>query len=210
MGKYLRLRNLPLGPPPHQPRPKVFLCLFSSRSVEEEFFKIRRRRKEDPFHVLGVPEGTAYTAVKKRFLQLAMQHHPDVRGNSGTAEDAEASREIFISARKAFEALVEGPGGEAILRISQQQQSDQEMNDWFRTETGHDLPYMDPQTMREVAKMTEVSSIGLDRDGGMWTLARMVTESVKSGGNGQDILRLEAGDVRDSSIDGILRRRKRR
>jgi hypothetical protein len=40
-------------------------------------------------------------------------------------------------------------------------------------------------------------------------LARMVTENVKSGGDG-NILRLESGDIRDRGIDGILRRRRRR
>jgi hypothetical protein len=48
-------------------------------------------------------------------------------------------------------------------------------------------------------------------DGGMWTLARMVTASIKSGGDGRDaILSLEAGTIRDRAIDGVLRRKKKR
>lgn len=38
----------------------------------------------------------------------------------------------------------------------------------------------------------------------------MVTQSVKSGGDGRDMLRIEAGTVRDRHIDGILRRRRKR
>lgn len=84
------------------------------------------------------------------------------------------------------------------------------MDEWFRQETGFDMPYMDLATMKEVAEMTESVGGGLDRDGGMWTLARMVTENVKNGGDGSSILQLEAGDIRDRQIDGILRRRRRR
>ena len=38
----------------------------------------------------------------------------------------------------------------------------------------------------------------------------MVAQSVKDGGDGRDLLRLEAGVVRDRNIDGILRRRRKR
>lgn len=43
----------------------------------------------------------------------------------------------------------------------------------------------------------------------MWTLARMVTASIKSGGDGSAVLSLEAGTIRDRSINGVLRRKKR-
>ena len=64
--------------------------------------------------------------------------------------------------------------------------------------------------------MTEDMNVGLDRDGGMWTLAKMVTSAVKSGGEAGTLLRLDAGDVKDGpngaggSSTGPLRRRRRR
>ena len=38
----------------------------------------------------------------------------------------------------------------------------------------------------------------------------MVAQSVKEGGDASNLLRLEAGVVRDRNIDGILRRRRKR
>jgi hypothetical protein len=87
---------------------------------------------------------------------------------------------------------------------------EEDLDQWFKSETGYDMPFMDAATMKEVAEMTESVGGGLDRDGGMWTLARMVADTVKSGGDGRSILQLEAGVVRDRSIDGILRRKRRR
>ncbi|GAX16498.1 hypothetical protein FisN_7Lh214 [Fistulifera solaris] len=137
-----------------------------------------------------------------------MEHHPDTMSKKDE-ESMANSRDIFIAAREAFEQIVEGPNGSAILRSEADKDSD-DFEDWFKQETGHDLPFMDAATMKEVAKMTETVGGGLDRDGGMWTLARMVTNSVKSGGDARDVLRLEAGDGVGNGIDGVLRRRRRR
>ena len=68
--------------------------------------------------------------------------------------------------------------------------------------------------MREVAEATETMGGGLDRDGGMWTLASMVSNSVKSGKGGGNPLRLAAGEIKDGEQDqtdseGTLRRRRR-
>jgi hypothetical protein len=85
------------------------------------------------------------------------------------------------------------------------------------SETGHNNPYqfdIDPETMREVAEATESMGGGLDRDGGMWTLASMVSNSVKSGKGGGNPLRLEAGEIKkggqnETNLEGSLRRRRR-
>lgn len=174
-------------------------------------FASRKRTKKssiDPFRVLGVSAEDSYVSVKKVFLQVAMKHHPDTSDDS---MDDEEHRKIFVGARQAFEMLVAGPEGRAILRSeSDKAWEEHDMDEWFRSETGHDMPFMDAATMKEVAEMTDDIGGGLDRDGGMWTLARMVTNSVKQGGDGRDILQLEAGSIRDRQIDGVLRRRRRR
>eukprot|EP00522_Entomoneis_paludosa_P013435 CAMPEP_0172461212 /NCGR_PEP_ID=MMETSP1065-20121228/39664_1 /TAXON_ID=265537 /ORGANISM="Amphiprora paludosa, Strain CCMP125" /LENGTH=223 /DNA_ID=CAMNT_0013216463 /DNA_START=154 /DNA_END=825 /DNA_ORIENTATION=+ len=171
------------------------------------------RNKADPFLVLGVDRKDQYTAVKRAFLQLAMKHHPDT-AKSQSEKEQEESREIFIAARKAFEELTEGPDGVAVLRDeSDDKWEEEELNSWFRKQSGgFDMPFMDLKTMKEVAEMTEKlgGEAGLDRDGGMWTLARMVTADVANGGDGGSVLQLEAGAIRDRQIDGELRRRRRR
>lgn len=168
-------------------------------------------QKEKGEHVVIVE----YALVKKTFLQLAMKHHPDTT-TATTPEELEKHKQLFMEMREAFERIVEGPDGRAILReeTEKNQQAcwhdENEFNSWFHQETGHDMPFMDAQTMKEVAEMTETVGGGLDRDGGMWTLARMVTQNLKNGGDGMDVLRLEAGDVRSREINGVLRRRRKR
>ncbi|GKY90585.1 hypothetical protein MPSEU_000032200 [Mayamaea pseudoterrestris] len=193
--------------------PHCFLqCrLFAARG---EYSKLRpKKKKQDPFKdldfQLSKDETVAYTAVKRKFLQIAMEHHPDT-AQSETDNELEEHKRIFMQARNAFELLVEAPDGSAILREDSDQWQDDDFNAWFQEETGHDMPYMDAQTMKEVAEMTETVGGGLDRDGGMWTLARMVSASVKNGGDGRDMLRLEAGETRSRDLNGILRRKRKR
>jgi hypothetical protein len=178
------------------------------------YSKLRqKKKKQDPLKTLGFivkPDETVkYASVKRKFLQIAMEHHPDT-SNAMTEEELEEHKHIFMQARSAFELLTEAPDGSAILRQDSEEWQDKDFNSWFQEETGYDMPYMDAQTMKEVAEMTETVGGGLDRDGGMWTLARMVSQSVKNGGDARDMLRLEAGDVRSRDINGILRRRRKR
>jgi len=209
----------------------------------KEYYKLRNRHKppqQDPFLVLGFnrkkhkqrhpsdesnEESNArdqeesdvilYTKVKAAFLKIAMQHHPDTN-NAETEQEEEEHKNIFLKARAAFEQIVQGPDGRAILRSESDEYGDgdvwqeDEFNNWFHDQTGHDMPYMDYQTMKEVAEMNDQIGGGLDRDGGMWDLARMVSRAVKQGGDARDLLRLEAGEARDRNIDGELRRRRRR
>jgi hypothetical protein len=176
--------------------------------------KKRRKTSTDPFKILGVPEASLLKDVKKKFLQIAMKNHPDTIGDDVTDEDTRNEmREVFIKARMAFESLAEDPmDGTAILK-EDLDDAMENFDSWFKTETGHDTPFqfdMDPETMKEVANMTETMGGGLDRDGGMWALARMVTAAVKSGSDAATMLRLESGDVKDRNqrINGGLRRRR--
>ena len=89
---------------------------------------------------------------------------------------------------------------------------------WFLNETGRSNPYqfdLDPATIREVADMTEKLGGdfgGGERDGGMWSLARMISQTVKSGKDAASLLRLEAGEIKDNNTadsgDGRIRRRR--
>lgn len=176
--------------------------------------KPRKKAKQDnPFLVLGVKQDEQYSVVKRCFLELAMKYHPDT-ARATKPEEIAAHRDLFISFRKAFEAIAEGPNGLAILRSeSDQKWEEEELNDWFKQNSGgFDMPYMDARTIKEVAEMTHKiggESGGLDRDGGMWTLARMITQNVDNGGSAEGILQLEAGVERNRLINGILRRKRK-
>lgn len=156
-----------------------------------------------------------------------MNNHPDVlnqrldKNSPHYASEMKKAVDEFMKARKAFESLVEADDGTCVLRVEVEAMNEMMTNEqfdaWFSNETGYTNPYqvnLDPKTMREVADATEAMGGGLDRDGGMWTLANMVTNSVKEGKNAGSILRLEAGNVQDrdsmDDLDGTLRRRRRR
>eukprot|EP00537_Pseudo-nitzschia_pungens_P011907 CAMPEP_0172385332 /NCGR_PEP_ID=MMETSP1061-20121228/3003_1 /TAXON_ID=37318 /ORGANISM="Pseudo-nitzschia pungens, Strain cf. pungens" /LENGTH=185 /DNA_ID=CAMNT_0013114299 /DNA_START=696 /DNA_END=1254 /DNA_ORIENTATION=- len=130
-----------------------------------------------------------------------MSNHPDTHGDGLTEKEKDAMRDRFIEARMAFEMLVEDPEDGTAILVEEKEDRDGNFDSWFRNETGLKNPFdvdIDPETMKEVAEMTEKlgGSQGMDRDGGMWALARMVTSAVKSGGDAASILRLEAGDVK--------------
>lgn len=178
--------------------------------------KRKRRKASNPFKVLGVPEASLYKHAKKKFLMVAMKNHPDTHDQEMTEEERDEMRDIFINARIAFESLVEDTDGTAILKEDAEDVIDN-FDSWFKNETGLKTPFhldIDPETMKEVAKMTDEigGEAGLDRDGGMWALARMVTSTVKSGGDAATLLRLEGGDekAQNRGVDGELRRRRKR
>lgn len=174
-----------------------------------------------------------------------MRHHPDKltgAGTTGGADDdddgasRDRSREIFVRCRSALESLVECEDtGMCLLRSEVEERkrsidgnendenddmSDAEFDRWFANETGHRNPFqfdIDPATMREVADMHAdmAGSHGLDRDGGMWHLASLISSAVKSGkeGGAEGLLRLDAGNydptVPDDAGGRLDRRRKR-
>jgi hypothetical protein len=179
-----------------------------------------------PFRTLRISKTTQYKTAKKKFLKIAMTNHPDVMNQQLDKEspDFEAqminSVDKFMKARKAFESLVEGEDGVCMLRVEaeaiDEMMNDEQFDSWFENETGFTNNYqvnLDPKTMREVAAATASMGGGLDRDGGMWTLANMVANSVKEGKSAGSTLRLEAGAISESipvqEIEGILRRRRR-
>lgn len=180
-------------------------------SQEKRDLKQTKKNKEDPFKVLGLSENVDYATVKQTFMKVAMDHHPDT-SKAESEEERERHREIFVAARKAFENIVEGPGGMAVLRSDEENAWEEaELNEWFHQESGgFEMPFMDAKTRKEVSRVMEEMGGGLDRDGGMWTLARMVANENKNGGDAASLLRLEAGNVRDREINGILRRKRRR
>lgn len=139
-------------------------------------------------------------------------------------ETQQKSQEIFMKCRTALEELVEcEETGKCLLRgevekiEKSRNMSNEEFDSWFEKETGHQNPFsfdLDPEVMREVATMHDdmEGSHGLDRDGGMWHLASMISSAVKTGKDTEDVLKLAAGNIREEDIEaqGKLERRRKR
>jgi hypothetical protein len=200
---------------PRTGRSQVRFCSSGGTTSKKrrKFDLMSKGNVKDPFLVLGISRSPTltYASVKRTFLQIAMKYHPDTSKQSTEAE-REKHKDLFVAARMAFEGIVAGPEGVAILKTEAADyvEEEEDFEEWFKTETGYDMPFMDAATMKEVAEMTESVGGGLDRDGGMWTLARMVANTVKEGGDGRSVLQLDAGVIRAREINGILRRKRRR
>jgi len=66
----------------------------------------------DPYAVLGLPHGADLAAVKARYRELALRHHPDkLYGMS--EEDKAKNTELFKEITVAYQIILEGGGGGA-------------------------------------------------------------------------------------------------
>ncbi|CAJ1950652.1 unnamed protein product [Cylindrotheca closterium] len=82
------------------------------------------RRINNPFRVLGLPPNASFETVKKTFIQLAMQHHPDTSNTTTTttsssspassssetstnesSSSSSSSSDKFVAIRAAFEQI---------------------------------------------------------------------------------------------------------
>lgn len=100
-----------------------------------------------------------------------MSNHPDTHQDGLSDEEKEAMRDRFIEARMAFERLVEDPDDGLAILVEEKEDRETNFDSWFKNETGLKNPFdvdIDPETMKEVAEMTEKlgGSQGMDRDGG--------------------------------------------
>jgi len=207
---------LTFAPPPNYPyRQDRF------RSYDQYYHSTALKSSpSSPFSVLKIDSKTKYTDAKKSFLKIAMANHPDTLGKDITDKERTSRMRTFQNARAALEALTSDENGFCVLKSEAEETeefSDAEFDDWFVNETGLTNPFdIDPSTMREIAKATNDQGIGCDRDGGMWQLARMVTEKVNeaeaNGGPVENILKLEAGEEgrSENNVEGRVRRRRKR
>jgi DnaJ-class molecular chaperone len=67
--------------------------------------------QENPYEVLGVPPGASMETVKRRYKQLAMQHHPDRWAGKGcSVEEMAVHKEAFQRITVAYHSLMENGG----------------------------------------------------------------------------------------------------
>ena len=151
-----------------------------------------------PFQVLGISNKSSYEEVKRAFVKLALEHHPD------TSRASSPSVDRFTEIREAFESIQDVNGQAVILAHMERHKWNHEtLHDWFRRETGQNLSFrMDAATRRQVAAAASMSPGGLDR-GGMWELARKIAREEKESPVKDDPLQIEGGSYQRS------RRRKK-
>jgi hypothetical protein len=139
--------------------------VFDSRKARKS------KTKKDPFKVLKVPKESMYKDVKAKFLKIAMNNHPDMHTEGLSDKEKEAMRDKFIEARIAFERLEKDPSDGTAILLEELIDRESNFDSWFHNETGLKNPFdvnIDPETMKEVAEMTEKlgGKQGMDRDGG--------------------------------------------
>lgn len=173
-----------------------------------------------PFSSIGIEEQGSYLAqVQTAYRELAFKHHPDT-SSGGKSSDT------FVRIKDAFQSIMEGPSGIAVLRNhhfnKDQQSSDEneldvkwkhsegELNNYQDEHNGLLHPSVNPQVLHEIADIAEnMNPGGLDR-GGMWQYANMISNlREKSGSAGLPPLRVEGG-VDANQQDGDTRKRMRR
>ncbi len=84
------------------------LINFSDKG-SNNYVKYPRTHGANSFNVLGVPKMSTCDAVKRKFVEIALKHHPDTSGiENGGAEE-------FIRLRRTFETIREQEDGSASL-----------------------------------------------------------------------------------------------
>ena len=170
-----------------------------------------------------------YEEVRVAFRELALKHHPDTNnGRNNNSNDSNSSaKEEFTRIRQAFESIMEGPNGMAILRdgdvsystIStyddENESNDTTTNDNYNSfqdeQNGYLHPSINPQILREVANVAEeMNPGGLDK-GGMWQYANMIKNMAeKKGKDGLPPLRVGGKEGEDKGGGGGISGRRRR
>jgi hypothetical protein len=132
-------------------------CVFTRQFARQTF--------NCPYQQLNVEKEAEYKVVKKAFLRLAMENHPDTAGHDSEKSKKKALN-IFMKARSAFESIVEMPDGGSGLKSEHDGHGMEgdEFDSWLKSETGlnpFDLN-LDADTLKEIADAS-ASQAGLDR-----------------------------------------------
>lgn len=114
-----------------------------------------RISKNNPYDVLGIPRDSSADTVKRKFLQLAMRHHPDTNRHSDDSLTHDSSKNMannttdtFVKIREAFERIKQDfKNNNSDTNSSSSWLTEEEFDAWFYEETGQK---MDATTRREV------------------------------------------------------------
>ena len=195
---FLRLHRFPHHPPNKSKSITAVIRSFSSC----------------PFQVLGLggthyqsSSSITYQQVHSAFRKLALMHHPD------TSQGRNKDSNEFTRIKEAFDSIVEGPDGIAVLRehsskVRREHKSNDSGESSQHETTNHNAsflhPSLNPSILREVVEVADMSPGGLDK-GGMWEYARSVQNMAKE--DGLPPLRMEGGS---GEVDQPKKRRGRK
>jgi hypothetical protein len=142
----------------YQPGSKLFSTFHDRHQNQDRRYHYRRQEqrstahnrlkisRNNPYDVLGIPRNSSADTVKRKFLQLALRHHPDTNDNN---RDTKPKADNFVKIRDAFERIKQ----EFANRNREYDVSstpwftEQEFDAWFFESTGQ---RMDAATRREV------------------------------------------------------------
>lgn len=249
--KYHTLRQPPTNPFAIDSHREGQFAHRARRSLSSSSDNRRSSSSSCPFQILGVSKSSNYHTVKKAFLKLALQYHPDTATNSSHYDKKDKNEhhddddggdvdvdvgnknkrrqeqiENFHTIRTAFESIVQGDDGTALLKEEQnnnyQNNNDTELDQWFYSQTGlhlvvpshlHNLDLNHTQVKELDQVSRTMSQGGLDR-GGMWSLAHSIRQNLQDGTMKVPPVRVDAGttvqDGDGNGFEGARRRRRKR
>lgn len=168
-----------------------------------------RHRKKNPHAVLGVSAQATVAEIKRSFIQLALEHHPDRASGS-------SSPDRFIQIRQAFEELIQRSNNNhnGSSNDAPSGWSSEELQDWWSHQdesvTKDFLTFEISETTRqEVIRVYRTMSAGGKDKGGYWEMARQLSErEAAAGANVQE--REPTRLLAASDTPGVTRRPRRR
>jgi hypothetical protein len=187
----LNMMQLLLQPIRQQSAPLLASRSFSSCPFQTLGLKNSRQRQSSSRAPSKSASVITYEQVRSAYRKLALVHHPDTADKS-FPNGSEVDARHFNRIKDAFDAIVEGPGGMAVLRdpssksfghSNSTNNEDANSSSNLHHETNHTFlhPSLNPSILREVAQVADMSPGGLDR-GGMWQYASMVRNMAEEEG----------------------------
>mmetsp|Transcript_4355 Transcript_4355/g.10206 ORF Transcript_4355/g.10206 Transcript_4355/m.10206 type:complete len:235 (+) Transcript_4355:181-885(+) len=142
----------------------------------------------NPFRVLGLPPNASFETVKKTFIKLAMQYHPDTAtassSSSSSDETSDESSEKFLAIRAAFEQIRHehdrrqlkpsryNGGAEDDDDNGELEHTEEDFLDWFHDLTGVRLTSDQRREMVHIYWKQHKRNGDRDSHGHSWDLAR--------------------------------------
>ena len=157
----------------------------------------------NPYSVLGVPKTASMAEIKRSFIKLALEHHPD------RTTTPSASHDRFVQIRHAFEELM---GRNATSNNNSTTPpsgwSSEELEHWWSHQaeaTKEFLTFdMSESTKQEVIHVYRTMAAGGKDKGGYWEMARQLAERHEAAGDKEPTRLLETNE------SGVTRRRRKR
>ena len=133
---------------------------------------------KNPFRVLGIPDGSSISIARKRFLELALPHHPDT--DDGRDGDGGGSSAAFVRIRQAYERIRDGKGdgtpevaSGSDPTTSWTDWTEEGFLQWFFDQTGLRLT---PDQRREMVNLYRSRVPGHRYEGPSWEVCRRLVE----------------------------------